>query len=74
MKWFVSFILAPLAHLALLAPLLTKLITCPAGGDVNATDDFGETALIAMARAGTGDVVSRLEVLLAQPALDMQAT
>jgi ankyrin repeat protein len=44
------------------------------GGSVNEADNFGMTPLIALAWYNCGDVAARLEVLLACPDLDLDAT
>jgi ankyrin repeat protein len=44
------------------------------GGSVNEADIYGQTPLIALVRHNYGDVAARLQVLLACPKLDLDAT
>jgi ankyrin repeat protein len=44
------------------------------GGSVNEPDNFGQTPLIALVRNNCGDAAARLQVLLACPELDLDAT
>jgi hypothetical protein len=43
------------------------------GGSVNKPDDDGETPLVSLVCSNRGDVAARLDVLLAQPELDLDA-